>query len=101
MNVTVRVIGCCGLNIPVSAGSGDGGDGGGEDETNMPNAERFTGAVDAEGGLRPGTANGDTDLADVDGVVASGIFCEEGRLPKEDLEEKMLLLLADVGVSIS
>jgi len=28
--VTMQVIGCCGLHIPVSAGSGDGGDGGGE-----------------------------------------------------------------------
>ncbi len=68
----------------------------GEDEVNMSNAERFTGAVDgAEGKLWPGTANGDTDLAGVDGVVASGVFCEEGRLPKEDLEEKMLLPLTD------
>ena len=65
---------------------------GDEDEANMSNAERFTGAVDgAEGGLWPGTENGDTDLAGVDGVVASCVFCEEGRLPKEDLEEKMFL----------
>jgi hypothetical protein len=69
---------------------------GGEDEINMSNAERFTGAVDgAEGRLWPGMANGDTDLAGVDGAIASGLLCEEGRLPKEDLEENTLLPLTD------
>ena len=63
------------------------------DDANISNAERFAGAVD---GTWPLTANGDTDFAGVDGTVAGGGLCEEGRLLKEDLaEEKMFLPLAE------